>query len=150
MANHVAEQIIAAAVSALGSLNTTGSNAFASREYPLQDSELPAILIDHGNEELESVGLGASRVIERTLELVVIAKVKKTSGALARTDLNTIRKEVESALASDNTLGGTCKYVNPRRYEMELDEEGEKSRASGTMFFEVFYATALNAPDVPL
>ena len=150
MANHVAEQIVAAALSALGALSTTGSNVFGSREYPLQDSELPAILIDHGNEELESIGLGPSRVIERVLELVVIAKVKKTTGAAARTDLNTIRKEVESALASDNSLGGACKYVNPRRYEMELDEEGDKSRASGTMTFEVFYATTLMAPDVPL
>ena len=149
MADHVAEQIVAAAKTALTGLATTGANAFDSRVYPVQHTELPAILIDQGDEsELVSSMGGAQRSVEHDLDLVVIAKVEQTVSY--RTAANTIRKEVEAALGSNNGLGGLCKWIHPKGFVIELSGEAEKPVASGTMTFSVRYYTALNAPDVPL
>ena len=145
MADHVAEQIVAAAKTALTGLTTTGANVFDSRVYPIQDAELPGLLIDQGAEDSKISSMGAARINERLMELVVIAKVKQD--ASYRTLVNTIRKEVETKL--DQGLA-PAKYVRPKSFEIELSGDGEKPVASGTMTFEVLYYTAQGAPDVAL
>jgi hypothetical protein len=148
MADHVSEQIIAAAVAALTGLATTGARVYDSRVHPLQDAEVAAgaLLVDQGDESDETLSIGADRLVEREMELLVVAKVKQT--ASYRATINQIRKEVQSA--QDDTLGGKCKYINPRRGELELAGDGEKPVASYTMVFSVVYVTALNAPDISL
>ena len=145
MAEHVAEQIVAAAKTALTGLATTGANVFDSRVYPIQDAELPGLLVDQGEESAAISSMGNSRINERLLDLVVIAKVKQN--ASYRTLVNTIRKEVETKL----DLGfAPAKYVRPKSFELELSGDAEKPVASGTMIFEVLYYTAQGAPDVAL
>jgi hypothetical protein len=150
MADHVSEQIIAAAVAALTGLATTGARVYDSRVHPLQDAEVAAgaLLVDQGDESDETLSIGADRLVEREMELLVVAKVKQT--ASYRATINQIRKEVEVQIAQDDTLGGKCKYINPRRGELELAGDGEKPVASYTMVFSVVYVTALNAPDISL
>jgi hypothetical protein len=148
MANHVAEQIVAAAVTALTGLTTTGARVFDSRVYPVKETDCPCLLIDQGDESIAGGELfGFSRSVERTLELLVIAKVEQNTSY--RTLVNTIRKEVEVALAANQAIGG-AKWVQPASCLIELSGEGEKPIASGTMTFEVHYITALNAPDAAL
>ena len=147
MADHVSEQIVAGAKTALTGLATTGSNVFDSRVYPVQDAELPCLLVDQGNEGSEISSLGVGRISERNVELVVVAKVKQNTSY--RTLINTIRKEVEVALAANQGIGG-AKYVQPKSCEIELAGEGEKPVASATMTFDCLYYTALGAPDTAL
>ena len=147
MADHVSEQIVAAAKTALTGLATTGANVFDSRVYPVQDSELPCLLIDQGNETSDIASMGSDRVTERSMELVVVAKVKQNTSY--RTVINTIRKEVEVVLAANQGIGG-AKYVQPKSCEIELAGEGEKPVASATLTFEVPYYTALSTPDTAL
>jgi hypothetical protein len=148
MADHVAEQAIAAAKTVLTGLATTGTNVFDSLVYELQESQLPALLVDQGDEQLDGQSLGLSRLLERSMDLIVVAKVKQNTSY--RTRVNTIRKEVEIALAGDNTLGGVVKFITPTSCQIELSGEGEKPVAAATMRFRVVYITALGAPDVPL
>lgn len=148
MADHVAEQIVAAAKTALTGLTTTASRVFDSRVYPVQDADLPCLKIDQGDDEAEITTMHAPPHLERTLELLVIACVKQNTSY--RTLVNTIRKEVETVFGTNQTLGGLCHWIEPRRCEIELSGEGEKPVAEATITLSVRYYTALNAPDVPL
>lgn len=145
MADHVAEQIIQAAKAALTG-TSAGANVFDSRLYNLQDSELPALLVDQGDESSEIGGKGNAIELQRTLELLVIAVAKQTIDYRKR--VNTLRKEVEQRLAAP-AFGALCKYCVPKSLTLELDGEGEQPVARATMKFEVLYYTAANAPDVP-
>jgi hypothetical protein len=148
VAYHLRRQIRDAVVAALGGLSTTGSNVFGSRVTPLQDANLPALLVSTPAEDVEIASMGANRTQERTLQLVIEACVKAASGYEDTVDQ--IVKEVEQAFAAAPTLGGLCKYMQLRKIETELSGEGEKPVAVATMTFDVPYYTALNAPDVAL
>jgi len=151
MADHVRKQIRHRAKTLLTGLTTTGANAFASRVKPLQDAELPALLIDtlESGDIRAGSAFGAGRILERSLPLTISAAVKQND--TYQDTLDQIFKEVEIALAGDNTLNGLCKYVQPGgEPAVELSGDGEKPIATGRMIFEVVYLTALNAPDVAL
>jgi len=144
MADHVAEQIVAAAKTALTGLVTTGARVFDSRVYPVKEADCPCLLVDLGDEESSTdENWGFSRTLRRNLQLLVVAKVVQNTSY--RTLVNTIRKEVEVALASG--LVG-AKWVQPVSCVIELDGEAEKPIATATMTFECPYFTALGTPDV--
>ena len=149
MADHVRKQIRAAAKTALTGLTTTGANAFASRVYPLQDANLPALKITTPDESSNLASMGMSnRYVERTMILQVEGSVKELVNYEDTCDQ--IAKEVETALANNNTLGGLCKYIQIRSTSTKSSGEAEKPTAVITMMFDVHYFTTLNAPDVPL
>ena len=148
MPDHVRKQIRAAAATALTGLTTTGANVFPSRVYPMQDADLPGLRIYTNDEQIENEELGAGRTRERSLDLVVEACVKAATGYDDTADQ--IQKEVEIALDGDNTLGGLAKYIEPRQVQNALAGEGEKPIALRRIVFEVFYQTAMGAPDVAL
>ena len=145
MTDHVSEQLIAAAKTALTGLTTTGANVFDSRVYPVTEANCPCLLIDQGDEESGAGELfGFSRSIERTMRLLVVAKVVQDTSY--RTLVNTIRSEVETALASLPP----AKWVLPASCVIELAGDGEKPIASATMTFELPYITAIGAPTAAL
>lgn len=151
MAAHVRKQIrdyVRALLAAAGT--DAGSNVFAARVHTLQSGELPAILVDTtagGEIRAGSLG-GVDRYVERALILTIGVAVKSVSGY--QDTLDEIYKDIETALAADNGLGGLCKYVQPTAEpEVSLDAESDRPVARAEMPFEVFYVTALNAPDQP-
>lgn len=147
MADHLRKRIRSAAATKLTGLTTTGANVFTSRAYPLQDANLPALRITTPSEQSEMVSMGiGNRTVERTLTLQVEGVVKALTGFEDTCDQ--IAKEVEIALANDNTLGGLCKYIQLRSTATEISGEAEKPIAVTTMLFDVLYHTSLNAPDV--
>lgn len=148
MANHLRQQIRDAATTLLTGLTTTSTRVYKSRVDPLYDSVLPALLVDTlGPDEIEPISMtGAGRLMAWRIALQVKAVVKAVSGY--QDTLDTIAKEVQAAIAGDNTLSGKCKWINPRSHETELTGEGEKPIAVCTMQFEVYAVSALNAPDV--
>jgi hypothetical protein len=147
MADHIRKQIRAAAVTALTGLTTTSTRVYNSRVYPLQDAQLPGLRIDTADEQVQISSMGVGRLQERTLDLVVQACVKENTTYNATID--TIIKEVEIALAANQGIGG-AKYVQLKSISVANAGEGEKPVSVATMVFEVFYITALGAPDVAL
>ena len=93
----------------LTGLTTTGSNVFQSRVYPLQESNLPALLIYTKEESREAIVMGSNRVIERELTLAVEAYVKTNSNS--DDTIDTIAEEVETAIGADSTLNNKAKDV---------------------------------------
>ena len=128
----------------LTGLTTTGSNVFQSRVYPLQDSNLPALLIYTKEETSEAVVMGNNRVLERELTIAVEAYVKTNSNSDDTIDL--ISEEIESAIGTDTTLNNKAKDVFLVATDINYIGEGENPVAVATFNFLVSYCTDENDP----
>ena len=71
MANHVRQQIREKIGTTLTGLTTTGSNVYQSRVYPLENINLPALIIYTKSETSEPIVIGTDRVISRELSVIV-------------------------------------------------------------------------------
>ena len=146
MANHIRQQIRERVGTTLTGLTTTSSNVFQSRVYPLENANLPAIIIYTKSEDSEPVVIGTNRLMNRELTLAVEAYVKSVSNS--DDTIDTITKEVESALAADTTLDGLAKDIYLESTEITYTGEGEKPIAVCTMNFIIEYCTNQSSPDV--
>ena len=146
MANHIRQQIRERVGTTLTGLTTTSSNVFQSRVYPLENDNLPAIIIYTKSEDSEPVVIGTNRLMNRELTLAVEAYVKSVSNS--DDTIDTITKEVESALAADTTLDGLAKDTYLESTEITYTGEGEKPIAVCTMNFIIEYCTNQSSPDV--
>lgn len=147
MPDHVRKTIRAAIVAALTvpPLTTTGNRAFPGRVYPVEDTELPGLLVYIGDEDIDdgrSVGLA-----QRDLEIVVEGVFKDVVSLDEKGD--TILKEVETALGPGVGLGG-LKWLHLSRVEIERSGEGEQPGARMRMVFKGPYITAHGAPTTAL
>ena len=79
MANHVRQQIREKIGTTLTGLTTTGSNVFESRVYPLENANLPALIIYTKEESSEPIVIGTQRLMSRELSVVVEGYAKATS-----------------------------------------------------------------------
>lgn len=151
MANHVRQQIRDAAVNALDSLTTTSTRCYGGRprSRPLQEADLPALLVYTNEEESEPVsGTLGQRRIARAVQLVVHGYARGT-GDIDGT-LDTIAKEVEVALAADPTLGGLCKDLYLTSTAKESDPEAAQPTFEVVLTFTAEYQTREDAPDAAL
>ena len=146
MANHVRQQIRERIGTTLTGLTTTGSNVFESRVYPLEDSKLPALIIYTKSEESMPIEIGSNRTMERSLTVNIEGYVKANSNFDDTVD--TICKEVETAMATDITLNGLAKDSFLETTEIEFNAEGEKPVCFVTMSFKVDYYVLESSPDV--
>ena len=146
MADHVRMQIRNQAVTQLTGLTTTAARVFDSRVYPLEDANLPALLIYTKSETSEPIEIGTNRTSERLLSLNIEAYVKSTTNF--EDTLDTICKEVEQAIAADPTLSGKAKDCYLESTEIEFNAEGEKPLAFCTLTFLTSYYVQEQSPDV--
>jgi|TARA_R110001583_G_scaffold80041_1_gene215431 hypothetical protein len=146
MADHVRMQIRNQVVTQLTGLTTTAARVFDSRVYPLEDANLPALLIYTKSETSEPIEIGTNRTSERLLSLNIEAYVKSTTNF--EDTLDTICKEVEQAIAADPTLSGKAKDCYLESTEIEFNAEGEKPLAFATLTFLTSYYVQEQSPDV--
>ncbi len=148
MANHLRRQIREAIGTAVTGLTTTSTRVYPSRVYPLAADLQPSLLIYTRSERSQPSTVHPNRIIERTVEVEVVA-VAKASSDLDDT-LDGICKEVEIALAGPpaGLLAVGAKDVRLVSTSIQLVGEGEKPTGQATMTFEVDYFNEENAPDV--
>ena len=146
MANHVRQQIREKFGTTLTGLTTTGSNVFESRVYPLENTNLPALIIYTKSETSEPIVIGTDRVMSRELLVIVECYVKATSNF--DDTIDTISKEVEVAIAADRTLDGLAKDTYLESTEIEFNAEGEKPLGYVSLTFLTNYYVKEKAPDV--
>lgn len=144
---HVRKSIRDAIVAALGGLATTGARVFPGRNYPLEDTELPALTVFTDDEQVDIGSLGIGRTQNRTLDAIVEAHFKDVASLEDKGD--TILAEVETALGPSTNLGG-AKYAQLARIQFDRDGDGDKPGALMRMTFKVIYITALGAPTTAL
>ena len=102
MANHLRRQIRERAVTTLRSLSTTWTNVFQSRFYPMESAGLPGLCTYTKDESAEISVMGATRTVQRELNLMV-EEYAKTATNLDDT-LDQAGKEIEVAMAGDIDL----------------------------------------------
>lgn len=147
MADHLRKRIRHAAATRLTGLATTGSRVYRARVYPLEDANLPGLLIYTNAERSERMTMPAPGVLERRLELVVEGYAKDTTDL--DDTLDQIAKEVEVAIAGDFGLGGLAKVASLTTTEVEMVNGAEVPVGMIRLTFEVRYMALEEAPDTP-
>ena len=146
MANHIRQQIREKLGTTLTGLTTTGSNIYESRVYPLENINLPALVIYTKSETSEPIVIGTDRVMSRELSVVIEGYVKATSNF--DDTIDTISKEVEQAIAADRTLDGLAKDCYLESTEIEYTGEGEKPLGYVSLTFLTNYYVQETNPDI--
>lgn len=151
MANHVRQQIREAVATLVTGLSSTGSNVFQTRTRPLADAQLPALLINTNEEQIENtITIGLPNRQQRTLTVSIEAVVKSASGG--DDALDTVIKEVEAALGASSatyTLSGLARGgITLDRIGIDVDDDTDKPVLRARMDWQAIYYTLSNAPDV--
>lgn len=144
---HVRELIVAAAVTRVTGLTTTGANVFADRPeaYALQETELPALLVyDFGDEAAED-GEWPTPIVRRTISIGVDAVAKQVSGLAAL--LRTMCSEVETALGAPLTVSGASVQLMYRGVRIDIAATSDRPVTVARMRFETTVYTYAGAPD---
>ena len=145
MANHLRRQISERAATTLTGLSTTGSNVFQSRFYPMESAGLPGLCIFTKDETAEISVMGATRTVQRDLDLVVEGYAKTATNLDDR--LDQIGKEIEVAMAGDIDLNSLADDSYLSSVEISYSAEGENPVGIIRYNYSVIYSNAENAPD---
>lgn len=138
---HPRKTVRASAITALTGLTTTGSNVFESQVYPLEDSNLPALLVytkadTFGTGEREYTSVTATwGGYARQITLVVEAHVKSATTPDATID--TICEEVETALEAKSAWTANVGQITYEGTEIEFFDEAEVRQAVATITYIV-------------
>lgn len=145
MANHLHRQIREAMETALAGLTTSGARVYTNRLMPMADANLPGLRIYADEESAAPLSIHAPRLVDRQLTLVVECCAKNAT--VLDDVLDQMSKEVEIALASGITVGGTNL---PVVYEgMSFDDDlTDKPVGVKRLRFSIEYSAMSNAPDV--
>lgn len=146
MADHIRQQIRERVATTLTGLTTTGSRVYQSRVYPMAETNMPGILIYSTSEDSEIDVMGSTGTLNRLLNLTVEGYVKSTTEFDDKID--DICKEIETAMAGDQTINGLAKNSFLAGTEINYSGEGEQPIGVVTLNYVVQYRTATNAPDV--
>ena len=139
---HVRKTIRDNITTTLTGLTTTGSNVYQTRFYPLAEAKIAGLCIYTNSESTEASTLKTPRTQLRTLEVMVEAYVKGTTGI--DDTLDTIAVEVEEALTTDITRGGNAKDTKVTAFEASYSGDGDQPVGVGRFTVEVLYATLEN------
>lgn len=130
---HARQTIRESVATLLTGLSTTGSNVYTNRVYPFDT--LPCVAIYTGSESVNETTLDGKQT--RSLSLIVEARAK-VAADLDDT-LDTIAAEVETALAANQTLSGSVKYLDLSDLEVELFDDLDKPAGVLRLAFNVLY-----------
>ena len=139
---HIRKSIRENIGTALTGLSTTGRSVFESRTFPLNFSNLPALLVYTKDEEISEYSLRNPRTQFRQLQVVIEAHIKGTSNI--DDTIDTIAEGVEEAMVSDITRGGHAKDTRLQSTEIEFEEATSKV-GLGRFTYVIDYATVENA-----
>lgn len=147
MPNHVRQQLREALATAVTGLTTAGARVYQSRLHVLQAANLPCLLVNTDDEQVDALSIHAPALLERQLT-ASIRCVAKSASDLDDT-LDTMAKEVESVLGN-TTLSGLAKTVTPTGIAVEMSDDLEKPVGVLTLTYQITYHTAANAPTTAL
>jgi len=145
MADHRAEQILAAVQAAVTGLATTGANVDRGRDAEIPEASTPALRVYMGGDDIGDPW--AQALLDSELEVGVMAKVFD-SATNVETLLNRIRKEVNVAIEADYTLGlSFVQIVNELGASKPLISEAlAKPAATIDFYYRVRYRRSRGDP----
>lgn len=136
---------MAAVVTNVTGLTTTGANVFRGRVYAVPDTSLPALAVYQGEDKV--LGQYSQALYDCELTVLIEALVK-TSSQQVDTLLNQIREQVTIALQSNYTQG-LAYVLNTTEGDAaapELSGEGDKPTAALRMEWRFLYRRSRTNP----
>lgn len=109
MADHATQQIINTLKSVLMGATDAGVRVFVERLDPLAPSELPALLIEPGTEEVEDITVAVPYKQRRLLMVKVTCVVAESTGYGAA--VRQLGKQVEQVLSASESIHSLTKDV---------------------------------------
>lgn len=147
---HVRKQIRDQVKTQVTGLTTTGASVFSHRVYPMQDSELPAIIVYTSSESSNRATMGGFSSVSsmiRSLNVSIEVYVKATVNVVDT--LDTIAEEIEIAMGADETLSGLSEDLSLTGTSIEITAEGDQPVAVLKLDYLVDYRTT-NDPSTAL
>lgn len=138
---HIRRQIRTAVVDLLTGLATTGANVYHGHPYPAES--YPCLFVYTHTETIELDDDGSDREQERRITFVVEGQCK---AAALQDQFDNIAEEVETAMFTDQFLGGLADGVDLDATEENPTSELEGVAGTITMTFTVHTRTAKGAP----
>jgi len=148
MTDHIRQQIRDRIVTNVTGLSTTGARVYRSRVYPLNADTMPALLVYTKTEDSEIDVMGSPGVLNRLVNIAIEGYVRNIT--VYDNKIDDICKEVETAMAGDQTINGLAKNSFLSSTEIEYTGEGDQPIGVVTMNYVVQYRTATNAPQTAL
>lgn len=124
------EQIVDAIKTRVTGLGLTGAHVFRGLDHDLQETQLPALEIEQGRDQLEDEYCNG--LADWNLDVDIVAIAQDTSAALA-TSLNAIRTQVAAALLADTTLGLPWVIRCAEQGADEIERSGAGHKPTGRM-----------------
>lgn len=143
MANHVRQQLREAIALVVTNLTTTGVRVFQSRAYPLQETDLPCLLVKTESERIDYQTIHASTLQERDITVTIEAVARATSNL--DDTLDKICKEVEIAINAASTISKDIRLIGTN---LDTSVIGNQPVGLATMIYKMKVYTLSNAPDV--
>lgn len=150
MANHIRRQIRDAVAARLTGLATTGARVYVNNVDPLAATDVPALTIRNGGEQIERPGLGQPNAYVRRIQTLIVTAYARATSAPWDT-LDQIAKEVEVAMLGTldaMTLGGLALDATLVAIdEPRISGEGERLVASVDLQFQLLINAREGIPD---
>lgn len=143
MADHVRTQVRNKFVTALTGLSITGSRVFKSRLYPLQVSDLPALVITTDVDKVDYITVDDPAYQRR--EIVVRVDAYDSDVLTLDDNLDAICKQVEIAISGDSAIPPDTELSETRIDQSIL---GTQPVGVASLFYTVRFNTATNVLDV--
>lgn len=146
MSFHVRKQLRDQVATLITTLPTYTTFVFKNRKYPLDSTELPALIVQTGNEEIEVLTTNYPAQQLRKEQLIISVIVEN----VFEIDdiIDTICKEIEQALAGNVTVSRNFSLLGTSAIEPNVI--GEKPVCTVDMQYMAEIVTLENAPDVSL
>jgi hypothetical protein len=135
--SHVRKQIRDRVATVCTGLSTTGTKVFKGRGQPINAERLPALGIYTRSETAAAGTIGATKISDRRLTVVVEVYARDASVVDDVIDASAV--EVEEAISVDTTLNDLALRTIYTGFELETDGDGEQTIGIGRLTFDVLY-----------
>lgn len=140
---HARTQIRDAVVTAVTGLTTTTTNVYSGRVYPFDT--LPCLAVYANEEAIDEEGGVMGAVDSRALTITIEGRARVATSV--DDTLDTISKEIETAIGTDSTLGGLVECARLQATSLTLDGEAEQETGLIQLIYLIYYRVSLTDPE---
>lgn len=145
MPTHARTQIRERVTTLLNGNTSAGNKVYESRIYPIDNNNLPAILIYTKQEQINEYSISKPRTQFRELNLVIEIYLKSENDIDSQVD--SICLEIEKIISNDSTLNGLAKDVVLTNTDINFSDEGEKPIVMANLNYNVTYTVKEHQPE---
>lgn len=143
--SHVRQQMREQIAAAVTGLSLTGTNVYQSRVYPVENANLPCLIVTTEGDSAQMLTMSSPASIMRS----VIVRIQAIARAVADLDdtMDSICADIETAIGNASTIALNIEYQGT---EIELTAIGEKPVGTATLTYIAQINTLENAPETAL